>query len=46
MGPGVALSQVQVLARENAALRRERDQLVHQLALLDRLLAVLRDAYP
>jgi len=46
MGPGVALSQVQDLAAENAALRRERDGLAHQLALLDRLLAVLRDSYP
>lgn len=46
MGTGVALSQVQDLATENAALRRERDRLLHELALRDRLLAVLHDVHP
>jgi hypothetical protein len=31
MGTGVALSQVQELVRENAALRQERDWLVEEL---------------
>jgi hypothetical protein len=34
MGTGVALSQVQELIRENAALRQERDRLVQLLAAL------------
>ena len=34
MGTGVALSQVQELLRENAALRQERDRLVQLLAAL------------
>jgi hypothetical protein len=34
MGTGVALSQVQELVRENAALRQERDRLVQLLAAL------------
>src|SRR5580765_2863072 len=34
MGTGVALSQVQQLIRENAALREERDRLVQLLAAL------------
>ena len=34
MGSGVALSQVQELIRENAALRQERDRLVQLLAAL------------
>ena len=46
MGVGVALSQVQAWARENAALRQERDSLAHQLTLLDRLLTVVREGYP
>jgi hypothetical protein len=46
MGVGVALSQVQALARENAALRQERDSLIHQLAVLDGFLTVLREQYP
>jgi regulator of replication initiation timing len=35
MGTAVTLSQVQDLARENAALREERDQLRQQLAALE-----------
>jgi hypothetical protein len=46
MGVGVALSQVQALARENAALRHECDSLARQLAALDRFLTVLRERYP
>jgi hypothetical protein len=46
MGVGVALSQVQALARENAALRQERDSLAHQLAVLDRFLTIVREGYP
>ena len=46
MGTGVALSQVQDLVAENAALRRERERLVGELALLERLLAALQDAHP
>jgi hypothetical protein len=34
MGTGVALSQVQELVRENAALRQERDGLLQRLAAL------------
>jgi hypothetical protein len=34
MGTGVALSQVQELVRENAALRQERDRLIQLLAAL------------
>ena len=34
MGTGVALSQVQELIRENAALRQERDRLIQLLAAL------------
>ena len=34
MGTGVALSQVQELVRENAALRQERDRLLQLLAVL------------
>jgi hypothetical protein len=34
MGTGVALSQVQELVRENAALRQERDRFVQILAAL------------
>ena len=34
MGVGVALSQMQALVRENAALRQERDRLVQLLAAL------------
>jgi hypothetical protein len=34
MGTGVALSQVQELVRENAALRQERDRLLQLLAAL------------
>lgn len=46
MGVGVALSQVQALATENAALRQERDSLAHPLAVLDRFLIILRERYP
>ena len=46
MGTGVALSQVQDLARENAALRLERETILQELAEMDRLLALLRDALP
>src|SRR5688572_13014448 len=34
MGTGVALSQIQELVRENAALRQERDRLLQLLAAL------------
>ena len=34
MATGVALSQVQELIRENAALRQERDRLIQLLAAL------------
>ena len=46
MGVGVSLSQVQAFARENAALRRERDSLAHQLAALDHFLTLVREGYP
>ena len=42
----MALSQLQPLARENAALRQEQDNLLHQLDVLDRFVTVLRERYP
>jgi len=46
MGTGVALSQVQELIRENAALRLERDRLIAQLTALEHAEADAEEGHP